>query len=103
VRLERIADEAECRLLGRPHHPPISLFEAGQSTECPAGFAGRMAIYEFISIDDVLREMIHSGASEQEMEVYARQQGMISLRDNGFAQAIEGNTTLAEVLRVTQG
>jgi type II secretory ATPase GspE/PulE/Tfp pilus assembly ATPase PilB-like protein len=31
------------------------------------------------------------------------QEALQELKDNGFTQAIEGNTTLAEVLRVTQG
>ena len=103
VKLSRAADEAECRLLSRPVDVPLSLFEPGSSPDCPSGFAGRMAIYEWISVDETLRHLIHSGESEQAMEAYVRSMGMKSLRDNGFEQALAGNTTLAEVLRVTQG
>ncbi|OZA96493.1 MAG: type II secretion system protein GspE, partial [Thiotrichales bacterium 34-46-19] len=103
VKLTRVADEAECRLLSRPVDVPLSLFEPGSSPDCPSGFAGRMAIYEWISVDENLRHLIHSGESEQAMEAYVRSMGMKSLRDNGFEQALSGNTTLAEVLRVTQG
>jgi general secretion pathway protein E len=103
ARIERVADSAECRLLSAPMTHPPSLFEAGSTPDCPTGFVGRMAIYEWIQLDETLREMIHSGISEQEMERYARAQGMKSLSDNGFEQVLVGNTTLAEVLRVTQG
>lgn len=103
IKLTRIADEAECRLLSAPHQNPPSLYEAGTSEDCPSGFAGRMAIYEWITVDETLRHLIHSGESEQAMEAYVRTQGMTSLRDNGFEQVLLGNTTLAEVLRVTQG
>jgi general secretion pathway protein E len=103
VKITRAADEAECRLLSRPLDVPLSLYEAGSSADCPSGFAGRMAIYEWISVDENLRHLIHSGESEQAMEAYVRSMGMKSLRDNGFEQVLSGNTTLAEVLRVTQG
>ena len=103
VRLERIADEAECKLLNVPFMPAVSIFDAGSSDDCPSGFAGRMAVYEWVAIDETVRHLIHSGASEQALEGYVRSQGMMSLRDNGFAQVLVGKTTLEEVLRVTQG
>jgi general secretion pathway protein E len=103
VRLVRVADDAECRLMNVPFMPTVTIFEAGSSSDCPAGFAGRMAVYEWVTVDEALRHLIHSGASEQELEAHVRAQGMMSLRDNGFAQVLAGTTTLAEVLRVTQG
>jgi general secretion pathway protein E len=103
VRLSRVADEAECKLLNVPFMPSVTIFDAGSGDDCPSGFSGRMAVYEWVTVDETLRHLIHSGASEQELEAHVRSQGMMSLRDNGFAQVLAGNTTLAEVLRVTQG
>jgi general secretion pathway protein E len=102
VRLVRMADEAEKTLLKLPLQLPASLYEAGSGEGCLSGFSGRMAIYEWITIDESMRHLIHSGASEQELENHARAQGMLSLRDNGFQQVLAGETTLAEVMRVTQ-
>lgn len=102
ARLVRIADEAERRLLARPVDVPLSLYEAGSHVDCPSGFSGRMAIYEWIGIDAHMRHLIHTQASEQEMETYARHMGMRSLREDGFDHVLAGHTTLAEVLRVTQ-
>ncbi len=66
------------------------------------GYKGRSGIYEFIRIDDGLRTLIHDKASEQEMTEYARQSSP-SIRQNGFAKVLLGETTVEEVLRVTTG
>lgn len=96
----RAADVAECALLGVE---AAQIAEPGESGDCPSGYAGRMAVYEWIEVDETLRAMIHSGESEQAMEAHARAVGAQSLRANGFAQVLAGETSLAEVLRVTQG
>ena len=59
-----------------------------------------MGIYEVVSVDDDLRRMIHSGASELDMERYVRGQAT-SIRDDGRARVLEGLTTVDEVLRIT--
>ena len=59
-----------------------------------------MGIYEIVKVDEELRKMIHSGASELEMEKYVRKTTM-SIRDDGRSRVINGETTIDEVLRVT--
>jgi len=54
-----------------------------------------------ISVDDAMRTMIHDGASEQQLEKYARTMSP-SIRDDGQRRVLEGTTTLEEVLRVTR-
>jgi len=51
-------------------------------------------------VDDDLRRMIHSGASELDMEQYVRGRAT-SIRDDGRARVLEGLTTVDEVLRIT--
>jgi len=48
-----------------------------------------------------MRTMIHDGASEQELERYARK-ATPSIRDDGRARVLRGETTIEEVLRVTR-
>jgi general secretion pathway protein E len=48
-----------------------------------------------------MRTMIHDGASEQDLEKYARQ-ATPSIRDDGRAKVLRGETTIEEVLRVTR-
>lgn len=93
------AGEYECRTLKlEPENPP-TLFRPG--TNDASGFHGRTGIYELIAIDDAMRTMIHDGASEQNLEKYARTLTP-SIRDDGRRRVLEGDTTLEEVLRVSR-
>jgi type IV pilus assembly protein PilB len=76
-----------------------------KGTGCQAcgntGLKGRVAIYEVMPITEELRHMILANASTAELRTMAQSQGMKSLRQAGLAKALEGVTTLEEVLRVT--
>ena len=95
------AGEYERRLLNlRPEDPsPILYRPSGR--EGSGGYRGRSGIYELIMVDDSMRTMIHDGASEQELERYARK-ATPSIRDDGRARVLRGETTIEEVLRVTR-
>jgi len=92
------AGEYECRILNADLTNPPTLYHASQGE---LGYRGRTGIYEFISIDEKMRTLIHDGAGEQALEAHARTQGP-SIREDGIAKVLAGTTTLEEVLRVTQ-
>jgi general secretion pathway protein E len=94
------AGEYERRLLGlNPDDPSPMLYRPGRD---PAGgYRGRTGIYELILIDDQLRTMIHDGVGEHDLERYARK-FTPSIRDDGLARVLKGETTIEEVLRVTR-
>jgi type II secretory ATPase GspE/PulE/Tfp pilus assembly ATPase PilB-like protein len=56
---------------------------------------------ELVVVDDQFRTMIHDGAGEHELERYARTLTP-SIRDDGRAKVLKGETTIEEVLRVTR-
>jgi len=94
------AGEYERRLLNlRPEDPSPLLYRPGR--DGGSGYRGRSGIYELIVVDDPMRTMIHDGASEQELEKYARN-ATPSIRDDGRAKVLRGETTIEEVLRVTR-
>jgi general secretion pathway protein E len=64
------------------------------------GYKGRTGIYELIPIDETLRSMIHRNESLQSIEEYLRPKNA-SIRDDGFKRVLLGDTSLAEILRVT--
>lgn len=64
------------------------------------GYKGRTGIYELITVDEVLRGMIHRHENLQTMENYLRPTTP-SIRDDGFKRVLAGDTSLAEILRVT--
>jgi general secretion pathway protein E len=53
-----------------------------------------------VVIDDELRRLIHSGASELDMEAHAHTRAT-GIRDDGRQKVLSGQTTIDEVLRVT--
>jgi type IV pilus assembly protein PilB len=72
---------------------------------CPVcnftGMKGRVALYEVMPISQVLRDMILKNAPTAELRRAAQSEGMKTLRQAGLSKALEGVTTVEEVLRVT--
>jgi type IV pilus assembly protein PilB len=66
------------------------------------GYRGRMGIFELMSMTTQVREMAFKGESTQNIRRMARKQGMRTLFEDGIVKAIKGQTTLDEVLRITQ-
>ncbi|CEK10941.1 GspE family T2SS ATPase variant LspE [Legionella hackeliae] len=64
------------------------------------GYRGRTGIYELISIDETLRGMIHRNENLQIIDNYLRP-NVPTIRDDGFKRVLAGDTSLAEILRVT--
>jgi general secretion pathway protein E len=99
-RIAYTAGDYERRLMNTPAGAPApTLYRPGR--DAAGGYRGRTGIYELIAVDDTMRTMVHDGSSEQEMERYARTFGP-SIRDDGRAKALRGQTSLEELLRVTR-
>jgi type II secretory ATPase GspE/PulE/Tfp pilus assembly ATPase PilB-like protein len=67
------------------------------------GYRGRSGLFEILSVDERVRELIGANAAESAIRHAGRVAGMQSLREDGLAKARRGETTLDEVLRVTPG
>ncbi len=65
------------------------------------GYKGRLGLYEFMVMNDELRDLVARNASTEELRELARKFGMITLRDSGMANMFLGNTTADEVIRET--
>ncbi len=86
-----------------PGAPVPTVFEAVGCVECAStGYRGRRGIYELLEIEEELRKKILTRASADQLKAMAVEQGMRTLRDDGWRKVREGNSTVAEVLRVTQ-
>ena len=72
---------------------------------CPqchdSGFAGRFGIYEVMEVTPELRRMIHRAAPSHELRAELRRTGGRTLREEGVLMALEGRSSLDEILRVT--
>jgi general secretion pathway protein E len=80
----------------------IFLYRPRGSAIAPTGYLGRTTIMEFLVMDDELRRAVMRHAGMGELEQLARQAGMRTMYEDGIAKALQGDTTIEEVLRVTE-
>lgn len=66
------------------------------------GFKGRTGIFEVLEVTEGVESLVISRASAGEVKHLSIKQGMTTLRDDGWEKALEGVTTLEEVVRVTE-
>ncbi|MCB1746926.1 MAG: type II secretion system ATPase GspE [Gammaproteobacteria bacterium] len=101
-RIEQRPDSAERRLLGLAPRRRATLFRAGGCEACGySGYRGRTGLFELLVVDDALRQAVHEGAGERALREAARASGMRTLREDGLAKVLAGETSLEEVIRVT--
>jgi general secretion pathway protein E len=94
---------ADLQALGVTASPDIRLSRGKGCDECRGtGYRGRTGIYELFPITEDVRSLILRRASSREIRRQAIQEGMVTLRLDGWAKTVQGVTTIEEVLRVTQ-
>lgn len=64
------------------------------------GYRGRMGIYEVLTVNDAVRDLIEREGTSQQIRAAAREAGMASLLEDGLFKASQGLVSLAEVTRV---
>ncbi|MBI3631009.1 MAG: type II/IV secretion system protein [Candidatus Sungbacteria bacterium] len=72
-----------------------------KSELCPDGYQGRIAIHEVLEMSESIRSLIMRGATSSDIEKRAREEGMITMLEEGFIRAAQKVTSIEEVLRVT--
>lgn len=82
---------------------PQPRFRRGKGCEACAGsgYRGRTGIYELMVVTDEIRTQVVSRAPLDDVRALARAQGMVPLREDGWAKVRAGITTIDELLRVT--
>ncbi|MEQ9095147.1 hypothetical protein AY599_02880 [Leptolyngbya valderiana BDU 20041] len=78
------------------------VYKPGSSPDVPTGYKGRKAIFEMMLMNSDLREMAFRKAPVAELRVAAIKSGMKTLTEDGKRKILSGQTTPAEVARVTQ-
>jgi type IV pilus assembly protein PilB len=95
----------ELTIAKMPFDPKEELPKLYRGVGCSAcghtGYKGRMAIHEVMPInEDIERMVTEQHASSEDIGRLAREQGMLTLRDDGMAKAKLGLTSIEEILRV---
>jgi len=67
-----------------------------------AGYLGRIGIFEVLPVTTEISKLIETRASMEDIQTVAVKEGMITMKQDGYMKAVEGVTTIEEVLRVAQ-
>ncbi|TFB96783.1 type II secretion system protein GspE [Cryobacterium adonitolivorans] len=84
-----------------PELPLPTIYEPVGCTHCSkTGYRGRLAVHEVMTVTEEIERLAVARASSAEIARVARDQGMITLREDGWAKARLGLTSIEEILRV---
>jgi len=79
------------------------LYKGEGDPECGnSGYFGRVGIFEVLPITEKISRLILERAASSAIEREAREEGMITLKQDGYLKVLEGISTIEEVLRVAQ-
>ncbi len=79
----------------------IKLYEGSGCENCNnSWYLGRIGVYEIISINETIRNIIRAGGTSEAIIKEARSGDLITMKEDGILKAIQGHTTIEEILRV---
>ena len=80
----------------------LKLYRAKGCKRCSeTGYRGRIGLYEVLRMNEQIEKLVVRKENAEVIEKLAKEQGLISLRNDGYRKALKGITSIAEVLRVT--
>lgn len=77
-----------------------TLVKGHDSPQTPRGYSGRLGLYEVMDVTEEIQNMIVRRSTSGEIQRTAVEQGMLTMRQDGYLKALAGITTLEEVNRV---
>ncbi|MBS3733846.1 MAG: Flp pilus assembly complex ATPase component TadA [Phycisphaerae bacterium] len=79
----------------------------GNPIVCPtcqgSGYCGRTAAYEMLEVTDEVRQLVLTGATVSKIKAECRKARMLYLQERALQKVLDGETSIQEVIRVTQG
>lgn len=80
----------------------ITFYHPKPTDDSPDGYSGRVGIHEVLEISDPIRKLISQKVPANRINVEAQKEGMLTMLQDGFVKAIQGITSLEEVIRTTK-
>lgn len=79
------------------------LYHGVGDSECGgSGYYGRVGVFEVMPVSEKISRLILEHKSASDIEKVAREEGMITMKQDGYLKVLDGITTIEEVLRVAQ-
>jgi len=81
----------------------IRLYKGRGCASCNnSGYVGRVGIFEILQMTENIKKLIMSRGTADDIKKQARLNGMTTMMEDGFRKAVQGQTTLDEIFRVTK-
>lgn len=77
-----------------------TLYQGRERAAHPDGYKGRLGLYEVFNITEEIQKLIINHATSADIQKMAQEQGMLTMRQDGYLKALSGYTTINEVNRV---
>jgi len=104
VNLDRILEILKQEKIIKPKDDWLSIdfYHPGKSEECTDGYKGRIGIYEVLELSEEIKQLVVKETTANQIHEQAVKEGMITMMEDGFIKAVQGITSIEEVLRVTK-
>lgn len=89
--------------MGPDGQPILYLYHGKGCDKCGGtGYSGRIGIFEVLDVTEKLSRMMMETVTDKDIEKVAQEQGMLTMIEDGYLKALEGITTIEEVMRVSK-
>lgn len=89
--------------VAKENNSPFMLYKGSGCEKCNnSGFLGRTGIYEVLRVTEKVAKFIMERSDANTIEKNAMEDGMITMKQDGYLKVLEGITTMEEVIRVAQ-
>ena len=78
----------------------IPFYRPKPTKDCPEGYKGRIGIFEVLPVTETIKDLIVKQATSDQIQAQAQKEGMRTMIEDGFIKAVQGITSIEEVLRV---
>lgn len=96
----RVAEDLGYKDLPLAGQSAYTLVKGRDTPQTPHGYSGRAGLYEVMDVTEEIQNLIVAHATSSEIQRKAIEQGMITMRQDGYLKALQGITTIEEVNRV---
>lgn len=96
----RVSDDLGYKDLPLAGQNAYTLVKGKDTPATPRGYSGRAGLYEVMDVTEEIQNLIVQRATSAEIQRKAIEQGMVTMRQDGYLKALQGVTTIEEVNRV---
>jgi type IV pilus assembly protein PilB len=97
---QKLADDLGYKTLPLATDNAYTLFKGQTNPDNQSGYQGRMGLYEVFEVSEPIQDLILKHSTSTAIQKAAQDEGMVSMKQDGFLKALAGQTTLLEVNRV---